>query len=232
MNQHSEPSTRQSLIVNARDGDREAWEDVCHIYVPVVLQWAHRGIRHGALSIPPASYHDAEEIAQTVLTKLFERLEQFSFPGEHRDGVASRLQPSDPGVRATAFRPWLHVMTIRTAIDLHRRKSIDGVGGSSWRQVLENHPEILSIDDGNTTWTEIKQALGVMQTKFGTSKGSCDLFLKRAETEIPFEELGAEFGLSAANARSRYRHVRNRLRKLLAGIADTQILESEDEIRD
>lgn len=230
MANRSEPTTQKSLIIDARQGSADAWNDLCHIYVPVVLHWARTGIRYRGTVVPPCSPQDAEEIAQTVMARLLTKLNLFVFPWEYPQHEQKTGSQDHALEETVSFRPWLYVMTVRVAIDLYRKEKgvPGGKGGTYWKTILESQPAEEDTAESGSAWIEVEQALELMKTKYGTSQESCDLFIKRVETLAPYDELGREFGLSAENARNRFRLVRKRLQQLLAGTTESRIVVDDD----
>lgn len=220
MSDNTEPITQHSLILRAQNGDREAWQDLCSIYVPVILYWVQRGLRVSSDFVARASPDDAEDIAQTTMLKVWKHLNRFQFP-QMSGGKLSVDEPQSEtsGSSGSAFRRWLQTIVRNTAVELHRKKqrSPDGYGGSTWAAVIEQVEEREWNDDG-TTRLVIAQTLMLMQSKFRFSKVSCDLFLKKVDTGRTFADLAEEFGLSEQNARSRFRHVIRKLRELLGSV--------------
>jgi RNA polymerase sigma-70 factor (ECF subfamily) len=109
--------TRSSLLVRLRAGaaDPEAWLEFVQLYGPLILGWCRRwGLQEA----------DAEDVTQTVLLKLSERLRDFEY---------------DP---ARSFRGLLRVTAQCAWADLlrSRQRTISGGGGSAVEDALASVP--------------------------------------------------------------------------------------------
>ena len=93
------PETRQSLLVRVQRDDREAWQEFSAIYRPLLYRIARRRGWQDA---------DAQDVAQTVLTKVAKAIADFQ-PDPHR----ARL------------RSWLTTVCHNTLRDEFRRRQSD-----------------------------------------------------------------------------------------------------------
>ncbi|MGY8771427.1 MAG: sigma-70 family RNA polymerase sigma factor [Pirellulales bacterium] len=111
------PETRNSLLVQVKDPlNREAWEQFAQIYRPVIYRLARqRGMQDA----------DAQDLSQQVLMSVA--------------AAIGRWENSDESVR---FRHWLRRVVKNAILNALSRKPQDlAVGGSSVRELLEEHPD-------------------------------------------------------------------------------------------
>jgi RNA polymerase sigma-70 factor (ECF subfamily) len=109
--------TRNSLLVQVKDPlNREAWEQFAQIYRPVIYRLARqRGMQDA----------DAQDLSQQVLMSVA--------------AAIGRWENSDESVR---FRHWLRRVVKNAILNALSRKPQDlAVGGSSVRELLEEHPD-------------------------------------------------------------------------------------------
>lgn len=117
-NSESHPSTSSTLLRDALQGDRVAWEAMTATYGRVVYRWIRRaGVRAD----------DASDVMQEVFLSVYR-------------GLATYDRPYGP------FRNWLFVVTRNATINHWRRQTEDaqGEGGTSaWeRQCSIPAPEV------------------------------------------------------------------------------------------
>ena len=111
------PETRNSLLVQVKDPlNREAWEQFAQIYRPVIYRLARqRGLQDA----------DAQDLSQQVLMSVA--------------AAIGRWENSDETIR---FRHWLRRVVKNAILNALSRKPHDlAVGGSSVRELLEEHPD-------------------------------------------------------------------------------------------
>src|SRR5580692_4900285 len=86
--------TRQSLLLRARNGERDAWKNLTDLYRPLILGWLHRqGVPAG----------DLEDLSQEVLLSVVKHLPGFQHSGQRG-----------------AFRAWLRTIVCRRTADYWR----------------------------------------------------------------------------------------------------------------
>ncbi len=88
-------TTAPSLLDAARDGDSDAWQQMVHLYGPLIYGWCRRVGRQPA---------DAADVTQDVLLSVSRDLDRFN-----------------PGVPGATFRGWLWTITRRRLADQARR---------------------------------------------------------------------------------------------------------------
>lgn len=94
-------STLELLVHRARDGDKEAWDDIVERFLPLVGAVISRHRLHGA---------DAEDVNQTVWLRLVEHLDELRVPAALPGWIATTtrrecLATMDRAKRATPTDP-------------------------------------------------------------------------------------------------------------------------------
>ncbi len=121
-------TTQSSLLLRLRfaPGDDQTWVEFVHRYGPLILGWCRRWQLQEA---------DAQDVTQTVLTRLAERLRTFEY---------------DP---AQSFRAYVRTVTHYVWCDfLEARKRPDAGTGDS--AVLERLDQVVAREDLATRLTE------------------------------------------------------------------------------
>ena len=99
-------STSRSLIVRLQDNDTTAWQEMVHLYSPLILHWCRK---QGARD------RDSEDILQDVFRTVVRNIEGFR-----------KDKPS------STFRGWLRTLTRSRLADFYRKDTNhpDPVGGT------------------------------------------------------------------------------------------------------
>lgn len=100
----SEPSTSQSLLERARQGDVDGWRKLAQVYGPIVYAWARRSGCQSA---------DAADVMQDTFA-----------------AVAKALPTFDHDRTGATFRGWLWTITRNKLRDQARVAQAKGVGGT------------------------------------------------------------------------------------------------------
>jgi RNA polymerase sigma-70 factor (ECF subfamily) len=91
------PTTSRSLLDQARADDREAWERIYALYLPLVYRWCrNRGLNDG----------DTSDVVQDVFAAVYAKL-----------GTFEKVRVGQ------SFRGWLRTITENKVTDHHRRAS-------------------------------------------------------------------------------------------------------------
>jgi len=108
-----------TLLNRAIAGDQDSWGMLTQLYAPLIKS------RCRSAGIPEG---DLEDLLQTVLVKLFQKLQQF--------------QKQDGG----SFRKWLRTVAAHCAMDYFRKvqREPKAVGGSDQMEALFELPEIVT----------------------------------------------------------------------------------------
>jgi len=132
----SSNATRYSLIQSARSQSPAAWEQLVHIYTPLIQAW---GRRLGCNS------DESDDLTQDVFQSVSQSIASF-----RGDGVTG------------SFRGWLWRITYRNWIDRYRRdgSEVQGAGGSTAARSLEQiHDASLDIPSEPSTAEMINSTL-------------------------------------------------------------------------
>src|SRR4051812_49192093 len=99
--------TRHSLLLRARAGEADAWEDLTGLYRPLIVGWLNRQ------GVPP---DDLDDLSQDILLSVVKQLPSFEHSG-----------------RRGAFRCWLRVIVCRRTADYWRAadSGATAAGGSA-----------------------------------------------------------------------------------------------------
>lgn len=197
------PSTTSlTLLAKVRAGDDDAWQRLFDIYSPLVMgRLRHRGLGE----------EDAEEVVQSVFTKVARSIGQF-----RRDRAAD------------SFLKWLQTITTNQLLDFHKHRSrrISATGGSTAQAVISETPDPFPDDDWATDssarQTVLKRALEVMRAEFEerTWRAFWLYVIEGKETDQVCAELDMKPG-AARQARSKVRkRLAVELRDLLDGVDD------------
>ena len=191
-----EPST--SLLVNARNGDRRAWERLVSLTTPLVLHWCRR-------HVPGA---DAQDVGQEVYCAVARAL-----------GAFRRNRPGD------SFRGWLRTITLNKVRDYWKRRRAAGPvgeGGSDAQARLQQVAAEESSDDGPADAEEkrllYRRAVELLESAVDakTWQAFCRVEIEgRAAAEV-----AAELGMSVNAVYLAKGRVRKRLRNEFADLLD------------
>ena len=116
-------TTSLSLINQARNNDEDAWQKMCNIYSPLVVDWVRKvGIQS----------EDVNDIVQDVFQIVFKNIRRFE-----------KDKPSD------TFRGWLWTITrneIRGWFKKQKAAKVKAVGGSDANNKLAKIPDWVDDD--------------------------------------------------------------------------------------
>ena len=116
-------TTSLSLINQARNNDEDAWQKMCNIYSPLVVDWVRKvGIQS----------EDVNDIVQDVFQIVFKNIRRFE-----------KDKPSD------TFRGWLWTITrneIRGWFKKQKAAKVKAVGGSDANNKLAKIPDWVDND--------------------------------------------------------------------------------------
>src|SRR6478672_12401070 len=166
--------TRQSLLLRAQTGEEKAWNDLTHLYRPLIIGWLNRQ------GVPP---RDLEDLSQDILLRVVKHLPGFDHSG-HRG----------------AFRSWLRTIVCSRTADYWRAvgASTHASGGSGATAALE---QIADPDSGlNRQWDEehdryvLGCLLDLVEEEF--EPATLQAFRRLAFDGAGGAEVAAELGLS------------------------------------
>lgn len=190
-----EPSdiTSTSLLVRVRADDPLAWVRLLHVYRPLVVWWV---ARHFDEAQPE---HD--DIVQEV------------FLAVHRAvGGFRRDRPGD------SFRGWLRAIAHNKIVDAHRRRRDRprAAGGSHFRDIEDDRPADLSVDEAEEVDDICRRAVEVMRTDFEERTWKA-FWLTRVEGR-GVEDVARELGMTATSVRTYRARVLARLKAELGDL--------------
>jgi RNA polymerase sigma factor (sigma-70 family) len=190
--------TRQSLLLRARTGERDAWKDLTDLYRPLILGWLHRqGV--------PA--RDVEDLSQEVLLSVVKHLPGFQHSGQRG-----------------AFRTWLRTIVCSRTADYWRAldPGTQASGGSVATVALQ---QIADPDsDLNRQWDEehdryvLHCLLDLVEEEFEPI--TLQAFRRLALDGVSGAEASQELGLSVAAAYVAKSRVLARIRQEAEGLID------------
>ncbi len=104
--------TRISFLHHLADGKPDAWEELDHVYRPLILHWLRR------YNVQPS---DADDLAQEVMTVVLRQIGEFEHNG-----------------RVGAFRNWLRTTAANLTRNYFRKRNIPrATGSSTFMEMLE-----------------------------------------------------------------------------------------------
>jgi RNA polymerase sigma factor (sigma-70 family) len=165
-------NTRETLLVRVKNQhDEQSWEDFVFYYQKFIYIICRKmGLNH----------HDAEEIVQKVLLKLWNKLPEFEY------------------TQGSRFRGWLCKITGNTVKDFmrsHKRaeeRKIKAADYDRWNPDVISKPEISNRIQSEWENYLSNLALDNIRSKF--SDNVIEIFLK-ANQGIPVKELSKEIGV-------------------------------------
>lgn len=86
--------TRKSLLIRAREGDKQAWDDLHTLYRPLIVGWLHR---------QAVAERDVDDLVQEIFLAVYRGLSAFSHSG--REG---------------AFRAWIRSIALNHSCNYWR----------------------------------------------------------------------------------------------------------------
>jgi RNA polymerase sigma-70 factor (ECF subfamily) len=190
--------TRQSLLLRARAGDTDAWQDLTGLYRPLIIGWLNRqGV--------PAP--DLEDLSQEVLLSVVKHLPAFQHSGQRG-----------------AFRTWLRTILCSRTADYWRSTDVGtrAQGGSGASAALH---EIADPDSElNRQWDAehdryvIQCLLDMVEEEFEPS--TLQAFRRLALDGISGAEAAEQLGMSVAAVYVAKSRVLQRIRQDAEGLID------------
>lgn len=173
----------KALIVKIKQGDLEAFQQL--------IQPCELKIYNTALGIVQ-SHHDAEDVMQETLIKIFSHIDKFK--GDSK------------------FSTWVYAITVNAAKDHLRRKKGDVVcfDPEEHQRFLEDQsPGVVDEVLADETVGEIRAAMETLKEEM-----KIPLVLRDVE-ELSYEEIAEILGLSIGTVKSRIFRGREKLRDIL-----------------
>ncbi len=172
----------KALLIKVKEGDLEAFQQL--------IQPCELKIYNTALGIVQ-SHHDAEDVMQETLIKIFGNIHKFK--GDSK------------------FSTWVYTITVNTAKDhLRKKKSVVSFDPAEHQQFLEDGgPAVVDQVVAEETMDEIRSAMEQLKEEM-----KLPLVLRDIE-ELSYEEIAKILGLSLGTVKSRIFRGREKLREIL-----------------
>lgn len=189
-------TTSTSLLAGLKARNRESWNQMTELYLPIVHSWCRRG------GVPRS---DVPDLLQEVFSSVAKSLESFRRENE-----------------GDTFRGWLHGITRHKILDYWRKSPAEGrgVGGTDAHQRLAN----LKEDEGAEAESEVlsdsallaQRALDRISVEFEPTTWRA--FQRTAlEGDVP-KEVAEDLGMSVAAVYKAKSRVLQRLRETLGDL--------------
>ncbi len=194
MGQLTAGSTSSSLIQQVQANEPTAWDRLCTLYAPLVVDWCRQAGLQAA---------DTADVVQDVFASVYQNVGSFR-----------RTSPGD------SFRGWLWVI-VRNAVRLHFRKAgqqVAAAGGSQVQEMLRELPEFFEEASQPAHAAEqhalLQRALRMVRPEF--SETTWQAFWRTTVDRVPGPDVATELGISPGAVRQAKYAVLQRLRGLLA----------------
>ncbi len=189
-------STHRSLILRLQDNEANAWQELIHLYSPLILHWCRR---QGARD------RDCEDILQDVFRTVVRNIDRFR-----------KDKPS------STFRGWLRTLTRSRMIDFYRREADnpDPIGGTEanlrFAQIADpTNPD--GEDDDSTEPDEERQlflrAIELIREEF--KPDTWQAFWRATVDGCSAQDVAEELGMRPGTVRVAKSRVLQRLRDRL-----------------
>jgi RNA polymerase sigma factor (sigma-70 family) len=190
--------TRQSLLIRAREGDQQAWDDLHTLYRPLIVSWLHR---------QAVADRDVDDLVQEIFLAVHRGLASFQHSG-----------------RAGAFRAWLRTIALNHSCNYWRSPARHV--GSPGDQAAEEALRQLEDPDSDLWryWEEehdrhlLRCLLEMMAIEF--EPATIQAFRRVALEGASGVEAARELGLSVSAVYTARSRVLSRLRELAEGLID------------
>lgn len=193
-------NTSMSLLGRAVAEDEEAWNQLVHLYGPLVQRWCRRA----GLS---------EDDTADVFQETFQT-------------VAKKLGTFKPQRSVASFRSWLKTIVRTKTIDHHRRtsKQAVGLGGTDAQLLISETPDPFGEPDESEEVAANEDAF-IVQRAMDLIRGEFDprnwnAFEQVAIKERSAAEVAKELGVDPQVIRQANYRIRRRLRLVLEDLVD------------
>jgi len=187
-------STSSSLIRQVQKNEPDAWDRLCSLYAPLVVDWCRQA------GLQPA---DTADVVQEVFVAVYQNVVGFR-----------RERPGD------SFRGWLWTVA-RNAVRLHFRKAAQtavAAGGSHAQAALGQVPQYFEEpsqpDSAAQRHALLHRALQLLRPQ--CAETTWRAFWRTTVDGMPGPDVASELGISAGAVRQAKYAVLQRLRDLLA----------------
>jgi RNA polymerase sigma-70 factor (ECF subfamily) len=192
------PFSHQALVVQARDGDRDAREELA--------DWAGREAYVFALQLTRSS-ETARDVAQDALLRFFQNIDRYD-----------ANQP---------VRPWLFAIVRNQARDAARRDKVRSHGSlDAWLE--QGMPEPASSDDPVATAERHEMQRRVWQAISDLGETQREILVLRDYHGLAYREIAAVLAIPPGTVMSRLHAARGRLRATLIARASGEGADDTD----
>jgi RNA polymerase sigma-70 factor, ECF subfamily len=190
--------TSLSLLGRAKENDQDAWQQVVHLYGPLVEKWCRRF---------NLSNEDTADVFQDTFSTVSRHIVDFS-----------------PQRSAASFRSWLKTIVRTRAIDHLRKKArhVDASGGTAAQMKIADLPDPFTEDSEEEDHADdaliVHRAMELVKSEFDPRNWSAfeQVALKgRSATEV-----AAELNVAAQTIRQANYRIRRRLRLILEDLVE------------
>jgi RNA polymerase sigma-70 factor, ECF subfamily len=191
-------ATRKSLLLRARDGDGEAWDDLHTLYRPLVV---------GCLRRQAVAERDVDDLVQEIFLAVHRGLPSFDHSG-----------------RAGAFRAWLRAIALTCSCNYWRSPARrvaapgDAAAEEALRQLEDSNSALWRAWDEEHDRHVLRCLLEMMEIEF--EPATMQAFRRVALDGATGVEAAGELGLSVAAVYTARSRVLRRLREVAEGLID------------
>jgi RNA polymerase sigma-70 factor (ECF subfamily) len=190
--------TRQSLLLRAREGNREAWDDLHTLYRPLIV---------GCLRRQAVAERDVDDLVQEIFLAVHRGLPSFDHSG-----------------RTGAFRAWLRAIALTCSCNYWRSPARrvtsagDAVAEEALRQLEDPDSALWNAWNEEHDRHVLNCLLGMMEIEF--EPATMQAFRRVALEGATGVEAAGELGLSVAAVYTARSRVLRRLREVAEGLID------------
>ena len=186
-------STSESLLLRLKTPeDAEAWDRFAELYSPLIFYWARKN---------GLGAHDAADLAQEVMTLVFQKLPEFQYDSRR------------------SFRGWLRKVTLNKHRERVRKKGLamEDVGQSHLVNLPDNDAAMQSWDQDYSKQL-VANAVDLMRREFAPKTWQAlKLFVS---TDRKAADIANETGVSSWTIYAAKSRLMKRLREDLDGLLD------------
>lgn len=187
-------STSESLLLRLKSSnDQQAWSTFVELYTPLIFYWARRVGLHT---------NDAADLAQDVLTLVFQKLPNFDYDAN------------------MSFRGWLRTVTLNRYRESLRKRTLGAKTGTD--SLLGKIASVSTPSAAQSTWdlsyqqSLVARSMELLQNEFQPKTWSA---LRRYVLDgVPATEAAQEHGLSVSTVYAAKSRLMSRLREKLEGL--------------
>ena len=190
--------TSMSLLGRAKANDEEAWQQMVHLYGPLVQKWCRRaGLRDD----------DTADVFQETFRTVSRHIADFV-----------------PGRSVASFRSWLKTIVRTRTIDHFRRsrRNVDAMGGTTAHALISEVPDPLGSDSDDDEAEDnaivVHRAMDMIKHEF--SERNWNAFEEVALKGRTASEVTAELDVAPQTIRQANYRIRRRLRLILEDLGE------------